>query len=124
MPDSNIPSTTTADWDAGLFRLLEANDELGHPSWCDLSLCTVERERGELTGFHESRRLATVETDVDSWAAGDFYFSLEQWCADAAPGVRLIVNAEGGHATVSLPPGQIAPLIAAITTAGEAVMAK
>ena len=107
--------------DYELAELLDQDDALGHPSWCDRALCTVELDGDGLTGFHESRRLASVETDVDLWAAADFHISIEQWCRDDAPYVRLIVNGESGHAIVSLAPDQIGPLVDAITAAAKAV---
>jgi hypothetical protein len=114
--------TTAADWDADLFRLLQENDDLQHPRWCDLSLCTVERERigGELTGFHLSRPIAAVATDESVWNPADFTLAIEQWTGGPAT-VRLTVSGEDGFALVPLAAADAAALVAALTAAAQAV---
>lgn len=110
--------TAAADWDTALLRLLAEDAELGHPAWCDRSVCSVEWEAGELTGAHQSALLAAVKTDDDTGAnPADFYFSLEQWCANDTPVVQVAVMADHGSITVTLHPDQLAPLVDAITAA-------
>ena len=90
--------TAAAAWDTALLRLPAEDAELAHPVWCDRSVCYVERESdGTLTGAHQSAQLAAVKTDDDTGAnPADFYFSLEQWCANDTPVVQLAVMADHG----------------------------
>ena len=113
--------TAVSDWDADLFRLLDEDDALNHPSWCDKGLCTVEREGvgGDLTGFHNSRQLAAV--GVHSYEEGDLYLSIAQFAKDTAPTVNLVISIDDCSGLVPLALGDLFPLVAALADAAEVV---